>query len=42
MLVAPWDGVATETVINCFQKSKILGESQKAALGEDDDPFNEV
>ena len=42
ILVAPWDAVTTKTVLNCFQKSKISGETQKAAIGEDDDPFKEV
>ena len=39
MLVAAWDAVMTETVVNCFQKSKILSDSQKATIVEDDDHF---
>ena len=32
----------TKTVVNCFRKSKILSESQKALIAEDDDPFKEL
>ena len=28
--------------MNCFRKSKILSESQKALIAEDDDPFKEL
>ena len=41
MLVASWDAVWTKTVLNCFRKSKILSESQKAAKAEEDYPFKE-
>ena len=42
MLVAAWDAVTTETVLSCFRKSKILSESHKATIAEDDDPFKEL
>ena len=31
MLVAAWDAVMTKTVLNCFRKSEISSESEKAA-----------
>ena len=30
MLAAAWDAVATKTVVNCFRKSEISRERQKA------------
>ena len=42
MLVAALDAVTTKAVVNCFRKSKISSESQKAAIAEDDDPFTEL
>ena len=41
MLVAAWDGVTTKTVLNCFRKSKISSDGQKAAIVEENDPFKE-
>ena len=41
MLVAAWDAVTTKTVLNCFRKSKISSDGQKAAIVEDNDPFKE-
>ena len=41
MLVAAWDGVTTKTVLNCFRKSKISTDGQKAVIVEDNDPFKE-
>ena len=42
MLVAAWDAVTTETVLSCFRKPKILSESHKATIAEDDDPFKKL
>ena len=42
MLVAALDPVPRKAVMNCFRKSKISSESQKAAIAEDDDPFKEL
>ena len=42
MLAAAWDAVRTKTVVNCFRKSEISRESQKAAISEDDHSFKEL
>ena len=42
ILVANWDAVTTETVVNCFQKSRISSESQNVATAEGDDSFKEL
>ena len=42
MLVTAWDAVTTKTVLNRFGMSKILNESQKAIVVEEDDSFEEV
>ena len=42
MLVAALDAVTTKAVVNCFRKSKISSESQKATIADDDDPFTEL
>ena len=42
MIVAAWDVVTTKTVVNCLRKSKILSESQKTAVDEDNDPFKDL
>ena len=42
MLVAVWDAVKTKTVAHCSRKSKILSESQRATIVEEDDLFKEL
>ena len=42
MLVSAWDGLSTQTIVNCFRKSGISTESQKTVIAEDDDPFREL
>ena len=42
LLVAAWYTLTTKTIVNCFRKSKISIESQKAAIAEKDDPFKEL
>ena len=42
MLFPAWYAVMTKTVLNSFQKSKVLSESQKATIAEDYDPFKEL
>ena len=42
MLVVAWDAVTTKTVVNCFRKSKISSESQKAAIAEVNDSFEKL
>ena len=42
ILAADWDAVTTETVVNCFQKSRISSESQNVATAEGDDSFKEL
>ena len=42
MLVVAWDAVTTKTVVNCFRKTKISSESQKAAIAEVNDSFKEL
>ena len=42
MLVVAWDAVTTKTVVNCFWKSKISSESQKAAIAEVNDSFEKL
>ena len=42
LLVVAWDAVTTIIVVNCFQKSKISSESQKAAIPEVNDSFKEL
>ena len=42
MLVTAWDAVTTKTVVNRFGMSKILNESQKAIVVEEDDSFEDV
>ena len=42
MLVTAWDAVTTKTVVNRFGMSKILNESQKAIVVEEDDSFEEM
>ena len=42
MLAAAWDTVRTKAVVNCFPKSEISRESQKAAISEDDHSFKEL
>ena len=39
MLVAVWDAVKTKTVAHCSRKSKILSESQRGTIAEEDDLF---
>ena len=34
--------VATETVVNCFQKSKISSENQNATIAKENDLFKEL
>ena len=41
-LVAAWDGVTTKFVLNCFWKSKISSEKQKATISEENDAFKEL
>ena len=42
MLLAAWDAVTTKAVVNCFWKSKMSRESQKAVIAEDNHPFQEM
>ena len=42
MLLAAWDAVTTKAVVNCFWKSKMSRESLKAAIAEDNHPFQEM
>ena len=42
MLVAVWDAVKTKTVAHCSRKSKILSESQRGTIAEEDDLFKEL
>ena len=42
MLVAAWDALTTQTIVNCFRKSGISIESQEAAIAEDHNPFQEL
>ena len=42
MFVAAWDVVTAKAVVNCFWKSKISIERQKAAIAEDENPFKEL
>ena len=42
MLFAAWDAVRRKTVVKSCWKSKILIESQKAAIAEEDDFFKEL
>ena len=42
ILVGDLGSVTTKTVMNCFRKSNISSESQKAVIAEDDDSFKEL
>ena len=42
MFVAVWDAVTIKTVVSCSRKSKIVSESQKASVAEDDNAFKEL
>ena len=42
MLIASWEALTTKPVVNCFRKSKILSENQKANIAEGDDPLKEL
>ena len=42
LLVAAWYALTTKTIVNCFRKSKIPIENQKAAIAEKDGPFKEL
>ena len=42
MLVTAWDAVTTKTVVNRFGMSKILNETQKAIIAEEDDSFEKL
>ena len=39
MLVWASDALSTQTIVNCFRKSRISTESQETVIAEDDDPF---
>ena len=41
MLAAAWNTVTTKIVVNCFRKVKLLNETQKVTIAEDNDPFKE-
>ena len=42
MLAAAWNTVTTKIVVNCFRKIKLLNETQKVTIAEDNDPFKEL
>ena len=42
ILVTACNTVTTKTVVNCFRKSKILNESEKVTIAEDDYPSKEL
>ena len=37
--VLAWEGATKETIINCFSKTSISKDQQRAAVNDDDDPF---
>ena len=39
LLVASWNNVGKATIVNCFQKAKILAKNQVDALEDTDNPF---
>ena len=39
MLVWASDALSTQTIVNCFRKSRISTESRETVIAEDDDPF---
>ena len=41
-LVAVWDAVTTESVVNCLRESKILSKSKKTAIAEKNDRLKEL
>ena len=41
-LVAAWDAVTTETVVNCLRESKISSKSKKTAIAEKNDRLKEL
>ena len=42
ILFAARDAITTQTIVNCFWKSGIFGESKEADTAEDDNPFQEL
>ena len=39
MFVLAWEGATKETIINCFSKTSISKDQQRAAVNDDDDTF---
>ena len=42
MLDVAWGKVTTKTVVNCFEKARILKEKQSEILLDADDPFKDL
>ena len=42
ILVASWEPVTQETVMNCSKKAGITSDTQRAAVADSDDPFKDL